>query len=279
MKEVPAQSTQAGKDSAASDVAALSNASAPPAFSVQQLTLHYDKTPVLWDLTFSVPQGHLVGIIGPNGAGKSTLIRAALGLLPSFSGKIRFFNLPLSEVRNRIAYIPQREIIDWDFPLTVRELVLMGRYGRLAWWQWPSQADHIAAMECLEKVGMAAFADRPIRQLSGGQRQRIFIARALMQEADLYFLDEPFAAIDQTSEHVIMDLLRHMRAQGKTIFMVHHDLSTLKRYFDWLILLNMRLIACGPLEQTLQPELLQATFGKHDSLFDEAWQLMPEERS
>lgn len=251
----------------------------PPAFSVQQLTLHYDKTPVLWDITFSVPQGHLVGIIGPNGAGKSTLIQAALGLLPAYNGKIRFFNEPLSTARNRIAYIPQRESIDWDFPITVRELVLMGRYGSLAWWQWPRQADHDAAMECLQQVGMEGFAKRSIRQLSGGQRQRIFIARALMQEADIYFLDEPFAAIDQASEHVIMDLLRGMRAQGKTIFVVHHDLSTLQRYFDWLILLNMRLIACGPASETLNPALLQTTFGKHDPLFDEAWQLMPEKGS
>lgn len=251
----------------------------PSAWSVQQLTLHYDKTPVLWDITFSVPQGHLVGIIGPNGAGKSTLIQAALGLLTPLSGKIRFFNLPLSAARCRIAYIPQREMIDWDFPITVRELVLMGRYGRLKWWQWPRQADRDAVMECLEKVGMGGFADRPIRQLSGGQRQRIFIARALMQEADLYFLDEPFAAIDQASEGVIMDLLRKMRAQGKTLFVVNHDLSTLRRYFDWLILLNMRLIACGPTHEVLHPDLLRATFGKHDALFDEAWQLMPEKRS
>lgn len=245
----------------------------PAAWSVQQLTLHYDKTPVLWDINFSIPQGHLVGIIGPNGAGKSTLIQAALGLLTPLSGKVRFFNEPLSEARSRIAYIPQREMIDWDFPITVQELVLMGRYGRLRWWQWPRPADRAAAMECLEKVGMAGFADRPIRQLSGGQRQRIFIARALMQEADLYFLDEPFAAIDQASEGVIMNLLRGMRAQGKTLFVVNHDLSTLRRYFDWLILLNMRLIACGPTHDVLQPNLLRATFGKQDDLFDEAWQL------
>lgn len=248
------------------------------AFSVQQLTLHYDKTPVLWDITLSVPPGHLVGIIGPNGAGKSTLIQAALGLLTPLTGKIRFFDQPLSKMRTRIAYIPQREVIDWDFPITVRELVLMGRYGQLKWWQWPRQADYDAAMACLEKVEMASFADRPIRQLSGGQRQRIFIARALMQEADLYFLDEPFAAIDQASERVIMDLLRKMRAQGKTLFVVHHDLSTLERYFDWLILLNMRLIACGPVSDVLSPHLLQATFGKQDPLFDEAWNLMPGKR-
>lgn len=250
-----------------------------PALSIEQLTLHYDKTPVLWDITLSVPQGHLVGIIGPNGAGKSTLIQAALGLLKPLTGKIRFFNAPLANVRTRIAYIPQRESIDWDFPITVKELVLMGRYGKLGFWQWPRQADRDAALECLDQVGMKPYADRPIRKLSGGQRQRIFIARALMQDADIYFLDEPFAAIDQASEGVIMQLLRKMRAQGKTVFVVNHDLSTLQRYFDWLILLNMRLIACGPTDEVLRPDLLRAAFGKHEALFEEAWQLNQEQGS
>lgn len=238
-----------------------------------QLSVNYDKTPVLWDITFDIPQGHLVGIVGPNGAGKSTLIKTSLGLLKPISGKIEFFGLPLKDVRRRVAYVPQRQSVDWDFPITVRDLVLMGRYGRLGLFHWPRKADWAAADRYLEMVGMEPYADRQISQLSGGQQQRVFIARALLQEADIYFMDEPFAGIDLASEKVIMSILSRLKSEGKTVFVVHHDLNTVESYFDWAILLNMHLIACGPVHEVFNAENLQATYGKSFSLFDEALKL------
>lgn len=245
----------------------------PHALTIHQLTVNYDKTPVLWDISLSIPAGHLVGIIGPNGAGKSTLIKTAIGLLEPISGKVEFFGLPLKAVRQRIAYVPQRESVDWDFPITVRELVLMGRYGRLGLLRWARRADHEAAERYLEMVGMAAYGERQISQLSGGQQQRVFIARALLQEADVYFMDEPFSGIDLASESVIMDLLRTLRSKGKTVFVVHHDLNTVDTYFDWLMMLNMRLVACGPVAKVFTPDLLNLTFGKSYALLDEALKL------
>lgn len=244
-----------------------------PALETRQLTVNYDKTPVLWDITLTVPSGNLIGIIGPNGAGKSTLVKTAIGLLKPLSGKIEFFGLPLKKVRQRIAYVPQRESVDWDFPITVRELVLMGRYGRLGLWRWPRAADRNAVDLYLEMVGMAGYGERQISQLSGGQQQRVFIARALLQEADIYFMDEPFAGIDLASESVIMGLLRKLRAQGKTVFVVHHDLNTIDTYFDWLIMLNMRLVACGPVADVFTPASLSAAFGKSYAILDEALKL------
>jgi manganese/zinc/iron transport system ATP- binding protein len=220
-------------------------ATSQAALQVAQLTVNYDKTPVLWDITLEIPKGNLVGIIGPNGAGKSTFIKAALGLVQPISGKIEFFGQPLKEVRKRVAYVPQRASVDWDFPITVRELVLMGRYGDLGLFRWPRKADWAAVDRYLERVGMNQFADRQISQLSGGQQQRIFIARALLQDADVYFMDEPFAGIDLASETVIMNLLRQLKKEGKTVFVVHHDLNSVENYFDWVIMLNMRLIAYG----------------------------------
>lgn len=245
----------------------------PPALRVNQLTVNYDKTPVLWDVTLSVPQGKLVGIVGPNGAGKSTFIKTALGLLKPISGKVEFFDRPLRDVRLRVAYVPQRESVDWDFPITVRNLVLMGRYGRLGLFRWPRQADYAAADHFLEQVGMTGYANRQISQLSGGQQQRVFIARALLQEADVYFMDEPFAGIDLASETVIMNILRQLIASGKTVFVVHHDLNTVESYFDWIILLNMRLIANGPVKTTFTPENLNETYGKSYALFDQVLRL------
>jgi manganese/zinc/iron transport system ATP- binding protein len=245
----------------------------PNALEAHQLTVNYDKTPVLWDITCAIPQGHLVGIVGPNGAGKSTLIKASLGLIKPISGKIEFFNLPLKEVRKRIAYVPQRQSVDWDFPITVRDLVLMGRYGRLGIMRWPRKADWEAADRYLEMVGMGPYANRQISQLSGGQQQRVFIARALLQEADIYFMDEPFAGIDLATEKTIMNILRKLKSEGKTVFVVHHDLNTVESYFDWAILLNMHLIACGPVHEVFNAENLNATYGKSFSLFDEALKL------
>lgn len=245
----------------------------PPALAIHQLTVNYDKTPVLWEISLSVPPGHLIGIIGPNGAGKSTLIKAAIGLLQPISGTVEFFGLPLKAVQQRIAYVPQRQSVDWDFPITVRELVLMGRYGRLGLLRWVRNADREAADLYLEMVGMGAYGDRQISQLSGGQQQRVFIARALMQEADVYFMDEPFSGIDLASEAMIMDILRSLRAKGKTVFVVHHDLNTVDTYFDWLIMLNMRLVASGPVSKIFTPDLLNLTFGKNYALLDAALKL------
>lgn len=243
------------------------------ALQAHQLSVNYDKTPVLWDITFNVPQGHLVGIVGPNGAGKSTLIKASLGLLKPISGKIEFFGQPLKDVRKRIAYVPQRQSVDWDFPITVRDLVLMGRYGRIGILHWPRKADWAAADHYLEMVGMEPYADRQISQLSGGQQQRVFIARALLQEADLYFMDEPFAGIDIATEKVIMNILVKLKSEGKTVFVVHHDLNNIESYFDWVVLLNMHLIDCGPVNEVFNAENLLATYGKSFSLLDEALKL------
>ncbi len=250
-----------------------------PALEVHQLTVNYDKTPVLWDLSLSIPSGVLVGIVGPNGAGKSTLIKAALGLVKPLSGKVDFFGRSLKEVRQRVAYVPQRESVDWDFPVTVRDLVLMGRYGRLGLFHRPREADWVAADHYLELVGMSDYATRQISQLSGGQQQRAFLARALLQEADVYFMDEPFTGIDLATETVIVQLLQELRAKGKTVFVVHHDLNTVERYFDWTILLNMRLIAYGPTCDVFTPELLNATYGKSYALFDEALKLSQQKQT
>ena len=245
----------------------------PPALQVYQLSVNYDKTPVLWDISLEVPRGTLVGIIGPNGAGKSTFIKTVLGLVKPISGKVEFFGLPLKDSRHKIAYVPQRESVDWDFPITVRDLVLMGRYGRLGLFHRPRQADWAAADHYIEMVGMTAYANRQINQLSGGQQQRVFLARALLQEADIYFMDEPFAGIDLATETVIMNLLRKLKNEGKTVFVVHHDLNTVENYFDWAILLNMRLVACGNLQLVFNADTLNLTYGKSYALFDEVLKL------
>lgn len=245
---------------------------APP-LQVNQLTVNYDKTPVLWDISMEIPSGKLVGIVGPNGAGKSTFIKAALGLVEPIAGKVEFFGQPLSQVRNRVAYVPQRETVDWDFPITVRDLVLMGRYGRLGLFNWPRQADWASADHYIEMVGMSSYANRQISQLSGGQQQRVFLARALVQEADVYFMDEPFAGVDLGTETVIMNLLRQLKAHGKTVFVVHHDLNTVESYFDWVIMLNMRLIACGSVDTVFNAETLNTTYGKSYALLDEVLKL------
>jgi len=247
--------------------------SEPPVFEVSQLTVNYDKTPVLWDVSLTVPKGAMVGIIGPNGAGKSTLIKAALGIVKPLSGKVDFFGQSLERVRQRIAYVPQRESVDWDFPVTVKELVLMGRYGKLGLFRRPREADRAAADHYLKLVGMEGYAGRQISQLSGGQQQRAFLARALLQEADIYFMDEPFAGVDLATETVIVQLLQQLRNAGKTIFVVHHDLNTVESYFDWVIILNMRLIACGETGRNFTPHHLHAAYGKSYALLDEALKL------
>ncbi|WP_266205185.1 metal ABC transporter ATP-binding protein [Pontibacter kalidii] len=232
-----------------------------PVVEVHDLTVSYDRKPVLWGIDLTLPAGALVGVIGPNGAGKSTLIKAMMDLLPAGSGYVRIFDKPINEVRGRISYVPQRESVDWDFPASVFDVVLMGRYGKLGLFKRPRKADKDAAMDALQKVGMQGYANRQISQLSGGQQQRVFLARALAQNADIYFMDEPFAGVDIATETAIIELLRTMREQGKTVIVVHHDLQSATEYFDWVVLLNLRLVASGPTEQILTQQLLEQTYG------------------
>jgi manganese/zinc/iron transport system ATP- binding protein len=242
----------------------------PPALEVHDMTVAYHRKPVLWDVDLVVPEGKLVGIVGPNGAGKTTLIKAALGLLPLASGKVEIYGKPYWEQRAIVGYVPQRESVDWDFPVTVRDVVLMGTYGRLGWCRRPGRSEKEIAARCLQEVGMSEFANRQIRQLSGGQQQRVFLARALAQDAKVYFMDEPFAGVDASTESAIIGLLQSLRAAGKTVFVVHHDLQTVRSYFDYVILLNLRLVACGPTETTFTPQHLHETYGGRLTILDEA---------
>jgi manganese/zinc/iron transport system ATP- binding protein len=231
------------------------------AIEITDLTVAYGDKPVLWDVDMTVPEGVLLGIVGPNGAGKTTLIKAALGLLPVAAGQVRFFGQRYRDVRQRVGYLPQRGSVDWDFPVSALDVVLMGTYGRLGWVRRPGKAERALAFDCLERVGMLEFAKRQISRLSGGQQQRVFLARALAQQSDLYFMDEPFAAVDATTEAAIIELLRSMRSSGKTVVVVHHDLQTLRDYFDYAMLLNVRRIALGPVAEVMTPDNLRATYG------------------
>lgn len=229
--------------------------------SISGLSVAYQKKPVLRNVTFEATEGELIGVIGPNGAGKSTMMKAALGLIPSISGEVLVYGQPYKTQRKLIGYVPQRESVDWDFPTNALDVVLMGTYGRLGWFGRPRSKEKALALECLEKVGMADFADRQISQLSGGQQQRVFLARALAQNAKLYFMDEPFAGVDAATEKAIITLLQELKKQGKTVIVVHHDLSTVKQYFDSVLLLNVELQAFGPTDETFTQEQLQRTYG------------------
>lgn len=248
----------------------------PHALQVEQLSVTYDKTPILWDISLTVPAGRIIGIVGPNGAGKSTLIKSILGLVQPLSGKISFFGKPLKEAKLKIAYIPQRESVDWQFPITVQELVLMGRYGELGLFRRPRPADYQAVVHYLEVVGLTAFKDRQISQLSGGQQQRAFLARALIQEAEIYFLDEPFVGIDAATEQLMIQLMKKMAQEGKTLLIVHHDLSSVENLFSWLILLNLRLIASGEVHKVFTPYYLKQAYGKSFELLNQAAKLAEE---
>lgn len=232
-----------------------------PIVEVHDLTVSYDKKPVLWDIDLSLPKGNIIGIVGPNGAGKSTLLKTIMGLVPSDSGYIKLFDKPLNDVRKHISYVPQKESVDWDFPVSVLDVVVMGCYARLGLFQRPTKTDYEKALTCLRQVGMEPLAKRQISQLSGGQQQRVFLARALAQEAQLYLMDEPFVGIDAATEKIIARLLQTMAHQGKTILVVHHDLQSAAHYFDWSVLLNMRVVASGPLKEVFTTELLQQTYG------------------
>jgi manganese/zinc/iron transport system ATP- binding protein len=242
----------------------------PVPVEVHDVTVAYEQKPVLWDIDLVVPAGKLVGLIGPNGAGKSTLLKAMLGLTPLTSGKVEIMGQPAERQRHLVGYVPQRETVDWDFPVSALDVVLMGTYGRLGWFRRPGTAERILARDCLKEVGMLDYADRQIRQLSGGQQQRVFIARALAQQAQILFLDEPFAGVDAATEQAIVLLLQRLREQGKTALVVHHDLHTVRQYYDHVIMLNLQLIAAGPVETTFTNENLQKTFGSRLTILDQA---------
>jgi manganese/zinc/iron transport system ATP- binding protein len=238
-----------------------------PALEVTDLTVAYGDKPVLWDVDVEVPAGTLTAIVGPNGAGKTTLLRAVLGLVEPAAGRTLVLGRPYEEQRLLVAYVPQRGSVDWDFPTSVRDVVLMGRYGRLGWIRRPGKADRAAADSALEQVGMDDLAHRQISQLSGGQQQRVFVARALVQDAEVYLMDEPFQGVDATTELAIVELLRTLRERGKTIVAVHHDLQTVAEYFDRVILLNVRRIASGPVDEVFTEENLRLTYGGRSAAF------------
>lgn len=244
------------------------------ALDVHNLTVSYNNKPVLWSVDFEIPTGKLVGILGPNGAGKSTLLKAILGLTDVASGYVRVFNTTVKESRQRISYVPQKESVDWNFPTSVFDVVLMGRYGKIGLFRRPTKADKEMAMASLKDVGMDQFANRQISQLSGGQQQRVFLARALAQNADIYFMDEPFAGVDAATEKTIMELLKKMRDNGKTVIVVHHDLQTVKTYFDWVILLNQRLVSHGPIEECFTEENLKTTYGGKLTILNQVGDLL-----
>lgn len=252
------------------DLASRPEHSPDSPLSIHAVTVAYQRKPVLWDVDYDAPAERLIAIVGPNGAGKSTLIKACLGLVPRASGQVEFWGESFRRVRSRIGYVPQRESVDWDFPVSALDVVCMGRYRRIGWCRPVSKAHREAARACLDRVGMADLADRQISRLSGGQQQRVFLARALAQEADLYFMDEPFAGVDAATERAIVDVLRDLRSQGRTVVVVHHDLQTVPEYFDEVILLNMRVVAAGPVAEAFTKENLHKTYGGRLTLLDEA---------
>lgn len=249
-------------------MAPLSDPSLP--LAVHDLTVAYQRRPVIWDVGFQAEAGRLVAVVGPNGAGKSTLIKAVLGLTPMASGQVSFFGGRYRENRGRVGYVPQRESVDWDFPISALEVVAMGLYREVGFGRRIKKEHTQRAIEALDKVGVADLAGRQISELSGGQQQRTFLARALVQDADLYFMDEPFAAVDAATEAAIVGLLRDMKAAGKTAIVVHHDLQTVPDYFDDVLLLNMRVVASGPVEEVFTTANLQKTYGGRLTLLDEA---------
>ncbi len=238
-----------------------SDENAPAAVEVHDMTVAYGVHPVLWDVDVTFPPGRLIAIVGPNGAGKSTLLKGILGLVRPLTGWVKVFGAPYAERRSWVAYVPQRETVDWDFPTTALDVVTMGLYGELGWIRWPTRRHRDRAMRCLAEVGMEEFARRQINQLSGGQQQRVFLARALAQDARLYLMDEPFAGVDAATEEAVLGLLKKLRAEGRTVVAVHHDLQTVAAYFDDVIFLNMRLVAAGPVPTTFNEENIQMTYG------------------
>jgi manganese/zinc/iron transport system ATP- binding protein len=238
---------------------------------IHDLTVAYHRKPVLWDINLTIPQGQLVAVVGPNGAGKSTLIKAVLGLVPRASGNITIYGKPYDVNRHMVGYVPQRESVDWDFPVNAMDVVAMGLYRKIGWCLPVGQKHRRAALEELEKVGMTNYAKRQISQLSGGQQQRVFLARALAQDARVYLMDEPFAGVDVATERAIIALLKNLKAAGKTCVVVHHDLQTVPAYFDHVILLNMRIVADGSTSEVFTEENLKKTYGGKLTLLSEAF--------
>ena len=236
---------------------------------IHDVTVAYHRKPVLWDVDVTFHDAGLIGIVGPNGAGKSTLLKAILDLVPKVSGNVTAFGKPIREQRTEIGYVPQRESVDWDFPISALDVVLMGTYGELGWFRRPRKKHKEWAIHCLEQLGLEQYAKRQIGQLSGGQQQRVFLARALAQKAKLYFMDEPLAGVDAATEEVIFQLLRNLQEQGCSIWVVHHDLRTVPRYFDEVVLLNMRLVAAGKVETVFTEENLKRTYGGRLTLLDD----------
>jgi manganese/zinc/iron transport system ATP- binding protein len=234
---------------------------AVPAIEVNDLTVAYRDQPVLWDVDLVVPQGVLMAIVGPNGAGKTTLIKAVLGLVKAAAGQVLVYGEQYAEQRRLVAYVPQRGSVDWDFPTSVLDVVMMGRYGALGWIRRAGRRERDQAMAALDKVGMADLAQRQISQLSGGQQQRVFLARALVQEARVYLMDEPFQGVDAKTERAIITVLQELRAQGNTVVAVHHALQTVAEYFDWVAILNVRRIAAGPVDEVFTEENLRTAYG------------------
>jgi manganese/zinc/iron transport system ATP- binding protein len=228
---------------------------------VRDLTVAYRDKPVLWDLDLDVPPGVLMAIVGPNGAGKTTLIKSILGLVEPAAGRILVSGEAYATQQKRVAYVPQRGTVDWDFPTSVLDVVMMGLYGRLGWFRRPGAKERERAMAALAQVGMAELAGRQISQLSGGQQQRVFLARALVQDASVFLMDEPFQGVDATTERAIVTLLQELRERGNTVVVVHHDLQTVSEYFDWVLLLNVRRIAAGPVGEVFTEPNLRATYG------------------
>ncbi len=257
-----------------SDATPLSTPQATSALWVDDLTIAYHRKPVIWDVALELPAGCLIGIVGPNGAGKSTLLKAIMDLVPIASGRVKVFGQSYRESRQRVGYVPQRESVDWDFPVDALDVVTMGLYSKIGWCLPVRKKHREAAMEALRRVGIADLARRQISQLSGGQQQRTFLARALVQDADLYLMDEPFAAVDASTEKAIVELLRELKSRGKTVVVIHHDLQTVPEYFDYTVLLNMRVVAAGPVETTFTTENLQKTYGGRLTLLDEVSEAM-----
>ncbi len=228
---------------------------------IQEMTVSYGEKPAIFSIDTVVVKGSMTAIVGPNGAGKSTLLKAALGVVPALSGTVRIFGEPLGKARSRVAYVPQRASVDWDFPTRVVDVVMMGLYRDLGLFGFVRRRHREAALASLERVGMADFADRQIGQLSGGQQQRVFLARALAQNADLYLLDEPLAGVDAATERAIIDVLKSLKAEGRTVVAVHHDLATIADYFDHVLMINVRKIADGPVTDTFTAQNLQQTYG------------------
>lgn len=241
------------------------------AINIDKLTVAYDAQPVLWNISLGFKKGKMTAIVGPNGAGKSTMIKAMLGLVSPVTGSVTYQSdneeaVSYTELKNRIAYVPQNTSVDWDFPTTVLDVVMMGRYGHLGWFKRPGKKDKEIAKQMLLKVGLPTFASRQISQLSGGQRQRVFLARALTQEADVYIMDEPLAGVDMKTEHIIMKLLKKLVAEGKTVLVVHHDLQTVEEYFDEVAFINQEVIASGPISEAFNKGNIDQTYHRDRNL-------------